>query len=188
MNENIQAFLQVLDAADNTTGGGTASGIAGAMAAGLAGMVARLSVGKTDRSADYYKSVAEEAQQLSERLFSGAKEDAAAFDEVSKAYKMPKSDDEVKVKRSAAIQKAMVFAAEVPLSNARLCRRILDICTDLKKSYNRNAASDLECAEYLAGAGLKGCAANVRINLTSIKNEETRRDLENRLESYVKGE
>ena len=39
----------------------------------------------------------------------------------------------------------------------------------LAKKFNTNAASDLECGRYLAVAGLKGCAANVRINLPSIK-------------------
>ena len=33
MEQNIKAFLRVLDASDNSTGGGTASSVAGAMAA-----------------------------------------------------------------------------------------------------------------------------------------------------------
>jgi formiminotetrahydrofolate cyclodeaminase len=53
MDQNIKAFLRVLDASDNSTGGGTASSVAGAMAAGLAGMVARLSVGKKDLAPDF---------------------------------------------------------------------------------------------------------------------------------------
>lgn len=187
MNENIQALLRVLDPKDNTTGGGTASSIAGAMAAGLAGMVARLSVGKTERSEDYYVSIAEETVRLSDRLFTGGSEDAAAFDRVSSAYKMPKTDEQDKALRSTAIQEAMVFAAEVPLFNAESCRRVLEICSDLRKSYNTNAASDLECAEYLAKAGLKGCAANVRINLASIKDNKVKCDFETRLESYLQG-
>ena len=51
MNQNIDAFMRVLDAKDNSTGGGTASCVAGAMAAGLAAMVARLSMGKKELAA-----------------------------------------------------------------------------------------------------------------------------------------
>jgi formiminotetrahydrofolate cyclodeaminase len=186
MQENINAFLRVLDAKDNSTGGGTASSVAGAMAAGLAAMVARLSMNKKDLApTQTYQSVATEAEKLSAELFKGGHEDAAAFDRVSTAYKMPKDTAETKAARSQAIQKAMQHAAEVPLSNADRCKRVIELCRHLEKSFNTNAASDLECGMYLARAGLKGCAANVRINLPYIKDEITRKDIEERLESII---
>jgi len=40
MESNIEALERVFDPSDNSTGGGTASCVAGAMAAGLIGMVA----------------------------------------------------------------------------------------------------------------------------------------------------
>ncbi|MBW2176138.1 MAG: cyclodeaminase/cyclohydrolase family protein [Deltaproteobacteria bacterium] len=69
MNPNINAFMRVLDANDNSTGGGTASCVAGAMAAGLAGMVARLSMGKKDLAPrEHYEAIAAEAEKLSKAL------------------------------------------------------------------------------------------------------------------------
>ncbi len=116
MDQNIKAFLRVLDASDNSTGGGTASGIAGAMAAGLAAMVARLSIGKKDLAPrEHYEKIATQAEAIAGKLFSGGREDAAAFDRVSSAYKLPKETDENKASRSLEIQKAMVYATEVPL-------------------------------------------------------------------------
>jgi len=183
VQENINAFLRVLDATDNSTGGGTASSVAGAMAAGLTAMVARLSMDKKDLAPTrIYQSIAEEAEILSTELFKGGQEDAAAFDLVTTAYKMPKDTAADKDARTRAIQKAMVHAAEVPLSNAGRCKRVLDLCQRLKESFNTNAASDLECAVYLATAGMKGCAANVRINLPYIKDRRVCKDIENRLE------
>ncbi len=182
MSQNIEAFLRVLDTEDNSTGGGTASSIAGAMAAGLIGMVARLSSGKEGLDTpEHYDRIAQEAERLSRKLFDGGGEDSAAFDRVSAAYKMSKDSPVAKAERSSAIQKAMVNAAEVPLSNAGACRRILELCATLERSYNHNAASDLQCARYLAAAGFRGCAANVRINLPSIKNSDIRKDIEDRL-------
>ena len=186
MQENINAFLRVLDAADNSTGGGTASSVAGAMAAGLTAMVARLSMGKKDLAPmEHYQTIATEAESLSGKLFNGGQEDAAAFDQVTEAYRMPRDTAADKDSRIQAIQKAMAHAAEVPLLNAARCKRILELCRNLKESFNSNAASDLECALLLASAGLNGCAANVRINLPYIKDENIHKDIEERLESII---
>lgn len=186
-NININAFLRVLDVKESSTGGGTASSIAGAMAAGLVGMVARLSMGKAGLGpSDHYEAVALEAMNLSVLLFDGGQADAAAFDRVSSAYKMPKESAEEKAIRSAEIQKAILYAAEVPLANAARCGQVIELCSRLKENYNSNAASDLECACYLALAGFKGCAANVRINLPSIKNVDTREEIEGQLEQLEK--
>ena len=186
MQKNINAFMRVLDATDNSTGGGTASSVAGAMAAGLAAMVARLSMDKTGLAPrEDYQTIAAEAETLSAELFNGGREDAAAFDRVTEAYKMPRDTSAAKVLRVQAIQKAMVHAAEVPLSNAGRCRRVLELCKNLEKSFNTNAASDLECAMYMATTGLKGCAANVRINLPYIKDERVCKNIESRLETIM---
>jgi formiminotetrahydrofolate cyclodeaminase len=186
MDQNINAFLRVLDATDNSTGGGTASSVAGAMAAGLAAMVARLSMGKKELAPrQHYESIAVEAEKLSADLFNGGHEDATAFDGVRAAYRLPKDTAEDKVARSRAIQEAMIYAAEVPLANAERCSRILELCRSLEKSYNTNAASDLECADHLATAGLQGCATNVRINLPYIKDPEICQDIEHRLSDIL---
>ena len=58
MAANTKAFLRVLDSSENTTGGGTASAVAGAMAAALVAMVARLSLGKQDlEDEDFYREI-----------------------------------------------------------------------------------------------------------------------------------
>ena len=183
MDQNVKAFLRVLDASDNSTGGGTASSVAGAMAAGLAAMVARLSMGKKELAPrEHYEKIAAQAEALAVQLFNGGREDAAAFDRVSSAYRLPKKTDEDKASRSLEIQKAMVRAAEVPLSNAGNCKTVLDLCRKLEEKFNTNAKSDLECAGYLAEAGLKGCLANVRINLPYIKDQPVCREIQSKMD------
>ncbi len=186
MGKNIEAFLKVLDAADNTTGGGTASGIAGAMAAGLAAMVARLSIGKKNMaSAEFYEDIAEQGEKLAKELFAGGREDSEAFSLVSSAYRMSKESHQEKVKRSQAIQKAMKKATEIPLNNAKGCRDVLNLCYSLQDCFNKNAASDLECAKNLAHAGLLGCVANVRINLPSLKDNTIVQNFEKQLKEIL---
>ena len=176
-----------MDVEDNSTGGGTASSLAGAMAAGLAGMVARLSQGKKNLGpSEHFEELAVRAEKLCQELFQGGARDSEAFAQVSKAFGLPKETEGEKAARSRAIREGMVLCARVPLQNASLCGQVLALCRELEKSYNTNASSDLECAGHLARAGLRGCAANVRVNLPYLKDEDLVRDLETRLDSILK--
>lgn len=175
---DIEAFMKVLDSEDDATGGGTASAVAGAMAAGLVGMVARVSKGKPDLETDeFYDAIDTEAQQLTRDLMMGGREDSAAFGAVMRAFTLPKCTEEEKAARSAAIQEGMVGATRVPLENGTRCVRVLELADRLSASFNRNAESDLAVARSLAGSGAVGCLANVEINLSSVKDEEVKAEI-----------
>ena len=170
MDEALAAFLKVLDPADNSTGGGTASAVAGAMAAALVSMVARLSLGKPGmESESFYREISLQAADLSRRLYQGGAADSQAFEAIRAAYRLPKATPEEKKRRLSAIQEATLRAGRIPLENAEACRTVLSLQLGLRGRFNANAASDLECAAYLARAGLSGCLANVEINLRSLK-------------------
>jgi formiminotetrahydrofolate cyclodeaminase len=173
MNNPLLAFTRVLDPNDNATGGGAASAVAGAMAAALVGMVARVSVGKKNMPEPdaFYQDMDAKAQALSNTLLDGSNADSTAFDRVMDAFRLPKSTDEEKAVRSAAIQQATIGATETPLQNAANCARALELAAQLEGRSNTNAASDLECAVFLATAGLKGALSNAEINIGSIKDQ-----------------
>lgn len=167
------AFLRILDPTDNVTGGGAASAVAGAMAASLVGMVARISIGKKNMPDpdSHYQELDTQAQTLSLELLAGADRDSQAFDQVMAAYRLPKTTGEEKSARRQAIQNAMAHATRVPLANARGCAQALAYCARLEGRSNPNAASDLECARFLALAGLRGALSNAQINIASIEDE-----------------
>ena len=173
MTPSLLAFHRILDPTDNVTGGGAASAVAGSMAAALVGMVARVSVGKKNMPEPdaFYQAIDAEAQTLSLTLLEGSNADSAAFDRVMDAYRLPKATDEEKAARTAAIQQATIGATETPLQNAANCARALELAAQLEGRSNPNAASDLECALFLATAGLKGALSNAEINIGSIKDE-----------------
>ena len=184
MDENVEAFLRLLDPADNSTGGGTASAVAGAMAAALVAMVARLSIGKEGLEAkSFYRELSAEAEALSGELLDGGREDSDAFMAVLSAYRLAKDTDEEKSARREAIQRAVLQAARVPLANMERCWRVLELAMQLQGRSNPNAASDLECALHLARAGLLGCADNVEINLPAIKDLQAAGELAERARS-----
>ena len=128
IDEALAAFLKVLDPADNSTGGGTASAVAGAMAAALVSMVARLSLGKPGmESESFYREISLQAEDLSRRLYQGGAADSQAFEAIREAYRLPKATPEDKEKRLAAIQEATLRATRIPLENAEACQVVLSL-------------------------------------------------------------
>ena len=91
MDEPLKTFLKVLDSENTSVGGGSASAMAGAMAAALVAMVARLSVGKDGMREDaFYNAILGEAEVLSSELYNGALDDEKAFAAIRTAYRLPK--------------------------------------------------------------------------------------------------
>ena len=166
----IGQFLDRLASAEPTPGGGSAAALTGAMAAALAGMVARLSKGKGGDDAGFERS-AQAADRSKTWLTDLAGEDARAFDAVLRAMRLPRTSDDEKRARQAAVQRALHGAAEVPLRVMRRVVDVLKVLPDLARTGNPNAVSDVAVGALLAYAAAHGALHNVRINLASIKDE-----------------
>lgn len=169
----INVLDNILDSDDVTVGGGSASALSGAMAAGLIGMVAKLSLKKDyGLEDDKYIELAYELDVINKDLIKGMEEDAKAYSTIIDAYKLPKSTDDEKAARRKAIENAGITAATAPLKNACLCKRVFEIGKVLDGKSNKNAATDLYIGINLAKIGVDGCAQNVEVNLPLIRDEE----------------
>ncbi len=169
----INVLENILNSVDVTVGGGSASAFSGAMAAGLIGMVARLSLNKDYGFEDNkYIELADELDAINKELIKGVEEDAKAYSTIIDAYKFPKSTDDEKAVRKQAIENAGIIAATAPLNNAKLCKMVLEIGKILDGKSNKNAASDISIGINLAKIGVDGCIQNIEANLPLIKNEE----------------
>ena len=172
---------KILDSRNTTVGGGAASAVAGAMAAGLVGMVARLSLGKDYGLPDErYLTLAEELDGLVRELTQGAQDDERAFLGIKDAFALPKGTEAEKAQRRAAVEAAAVGAATVPLQNGHRAARVLEICAELDGRSNPAAASDIAAGVMLARMAVTDCALNVDANLPLIKTPGTHQDLEDR--------
>jgi formiminotetrahydrofolate cyclodeaminase len=142
-------------------------------------MVTRLTIGKpkyADVDAEM-RSIEKQASQLSSQLTRAVSEDAAAFQAVMEAFRMPKGNQAEKTKRSQSIQEATLLAAQVPLEVARRSLELLKLIQKLVLHGNINAISDTGSAAALAGAALTGAGLNVRINAPGLKDQEIAADL-----------
>jgi len=176
---SLGGFAEALASHSATPGGGCASALSGALAASLVAMVARTTIGEKfpDRSAEMGQ-IAADGDRLRDELLDLVDEDAAAFDRVMDAFRLPKETPEEQDARSAAIQDAYRGATDPPLRVSRLSVRVLELARAVAEQGNPNAVSDAGVAALLAATSLEGGALNVRINLGSIKDEELRSDRE----------
>ncbi|HXW52223.1 MAG TPA: cyclodeaminase/cyclohydrolase family protein [Candidatus Acidoferrales bacterium] len=167
---SIQEFARKLASADPTPGGGSVAAAVGSFGAGLVSMVALLTANSPKHAdvAERCRSIAETAGTLRARLVSLVDEDTAAFDRVSEAYRLPKSDDAQKARRSDAIQEALCGAIGPPAAVIELARSICDLGVELADIGNPNAQSDIGCAALCAQAAAHGAALNVDVNARSL--------------------
>lgn len=173
-----QVLEKIMDSRDVTVGGGSASAVAGAMAAGLIGMVVRLSTGKELGLTDQrYIEIADELDGLAAQLRDGAVEDSLAYLGIKDAFGLPKGSDDEKALRRAAVEKAAVKAATVPLENGRRALRILELYSELDGHFNNAAASDMDAGRLLARMAVADTALNVEANLSLIKTPEVNEEL-----------
>jgi glutamate formiminotransferase / formiminotetrahydrofolate cyclodeaminase len=169
LRAGVEPFVEQLAAPTATPGGGSAAAAAGAMAAGLAQMVAAMSRGK--KAYLQYESELSAAigrlAQLREELKAAVDADAESYDAVMKAYKQAREATD----GEAIIEAALKQATSVPMGVAERAREVQELAGKLGPITNPNMKSDLTTASALARASIEGALANVEINVESIKDE-----------------
>lgn len=172
MGSEHELLSSILDSDNMGVGGGSTAALAGSMAAALVAMVAKLSIGRNCGLVDAeYEKIAGEAERIKTDLVKGAEDDAKAYSLIKEAYHLPRGTEKEKRRRAEAIEKAYLEATVLPNNNAGLACRVQELSVMLEGRSNPNAGSDLKVAELLAYAGVRGCIANMEINIDSIKSE-----------------
>jgi glutamate formiminotransferase len=186
LRAGIEPFIEQLAAPTATPGGGSAAAASGAMAAGLAGMVASMSRGK--KAYLQYESELSEAiarlAQLREELKAAIDADAEAYNVVMKAYKAAKDSTD----GGRAISAALEQATSVPLGVGEAAVEVERIANGLRAITNPKMSSDLTTAIALAKAAVAGALANVEVNLESMNPESAEdQDFTKRIRERVAG-
>lgn len=169
-SDSSNEFLEALASGSPTPGGGSAAAHAGALAAALVAMVGRLTVGKK-KYADVesqMSTLVQRADELRAEFVAAEAKDAAAFDAVMAAMKLPRETENEKKARQAALDAATLEASRQPLAVARLALECLTLAREASRLGNTNAISDAGTAAALARAALAGAGLNVRINVHSL--------------------
>jgi formiminotetrahydrofolate cyclodeaminase len=166
--ETLAEFVDQLASDAPTPGGGTAAAFAGAMGAGLAAMVAALTLTREKYAAshDAVRPIAQAAAAARREFMGLAREDSIAYELVVAARRLPKETDAQKTARDTALALANRRATEVPMRTAKLAVRMLGLLPELVEKGNPSAASDAGSAALLLEASGEAALLNVGTNLS----------------------
>ena len=167
-------FTQCLGSDSPAPGGGSTAALCAAMGTALTTMVARLTVGreKYRDSWDVMEHIIGRGDELCGQLTCIVDRDTEAFNQVSAVFSMPKGTDEEKSLRREAMQSALKNATLVPFEMMRLCIEAIALISSGLGKVNTSALSDFGVAALCLKTALMGGWLNVKINLSSIKDEE----------------
>jgi len=184
---NLRQFCNETLSDSPAPGGGSVAALMGALGVSLGGMVANLSAGKRgwDDKLKYFSDCAVKAQQLKDELLFLVDEDTAAFNKVMDAFSLPKDSAEEKAARSAAIQLATAYAAEVPLRVMEMAFKSYQILAEMAERGNPASISDVGVGVLAVRACIEGAAKNVRINLKGLKDEKLKSVLSDKVQKIT---
>lgn len=160
-------------------GGGAVAASIGALATALAQMAINFSLGKKDlaQHAAAHESAIEQFERARWMLMELAAEDAAAYETLNEAMKLPKDDPS----RPARLSESAQAAIQPPMATIAACADLLRAFEALAPITNRHLRSDLAIAAIYAEATARASRWNVRVNLPLV-DPNLRREAEERVE------
>ena len=176
VSRSVTGFVDELSSDSPAPGGGSVAALCGSLAAGLAGMVANLTVGRKGQEDVWEEMIhlAGEAQAQKDFYLRAVDEDTEAFNAVMSAIRMKAESDEEKKQKSDAMWDANRGATLVPLSVLERTLQTLSLARKVADKGNPNSLSDAGVAGLAALTAAEGAYYNVLINLGGMdKNDWT---------------
>lgn len=175
---DVIKFLNEVDSNSPAPGGGSVAALASSLGVSLGRMVAHLSFGKKKYEANSDEAKAafvknfDELLKIKDELNILIDKDSEAYNTVMAAFKLPKETDEEKAIRNAEIQKCTKFAIQTPYDIVVLSGKAISLLGTILEYGNQNAITDIGVGTMLLMTGLEGGILNVKVNLSSIKDQE----------------
>ena len=170
----LRAYLDEVAAGTPVPGGGSVAAVVGALAAALGEMVANLTLGREKYAGveETLRPAGERLRSLRTALLDAAAADEAAYEAYRGASSLPRGSDIEKAARTAAMQRTLIEATNVPLGVARAARGVAEILEIVAGQGNPHVRSDAALGAILAEAALRGALLNVRGNAALLEDRE----------------
>jgi len=171
---SLEQYVQDAAARKPAPGGGSVSGLVGALAAAMGEMAANFTVGNEKFAAveARVRGMLERLSAARQALLELMERDIEAYSAVSAAYAMPRKTDDERAARRLAIGEALRGAMEAPLDVMRRCAEVGAIAAELASAGNPNLITDVGVSALLARAACRAARLNVEVNLKFLRQPE----------------
>jgi formiminotetrahydrofolate cyclodeaminase len=189
--KSVRNFINELGSNSPAPGGGSVAALGSSLATALGAMVFNLTVGKklyNEYSPEDKIRVDNSLEQClaqKDKFLDLMNQDTEVFLILMSAFKLPKESDEEKKIRSLKIQEGYIAALEIPLEVAEQSYEIYKYVKTAAKLGNKNAISDAGVSALMLQASIESAILNVKINLTSIKDETYKVEIKLRCQELV---
>ena len=180
--QTIDDFLVELSSKAPIPGGGGASALVGALSCALTHMVGALTVGKPKYAASESEmnELLARSEALRERFLTLMDEDAASFEPLAQAYRLPKDTDEERSIKASVMEAALKSAVLPPLAIMEACAEAFSLIALSAEKGSTVAVSDAGVAASFCRAALEGASLNVFINTNGMQDRAYAESLNSR--------
>lgn len=187
----VDEFLNELASSSPAPGGGSVSALAGANGCSLMLMVGNLTTSKKK-----FASLAENVRMSylnsldifkknNDSFINLIDADTDAFNQLMKAFKLPKTSDEEIAQRIKEIDKATLTCIRVPLNVSALALETLRLVEDMIEHSNKNTLSDQGVCVLMLYSAIEGAAMNVMINLPGLNDDDLKREFKQTINEII---
>ncbi len=168
----VGKYVIALGAKTSTPGGGAAAAITGAQTSALVEMVCQF----TGNNETAIAPILLRAQRLGQKMLELGDDDVSCFNALMSTYKLPRSTEAEKSKRTESIQSSLIAAATVPINVIKLINDLIPDIQYLVANGNQNLITDVAIAASLGQSTLTSSRFNVLINLKHIHDQTFKED------------
>ncbi|XP_049830089.1 formimidoyltransferase-cyclodeaminase-like [Schistocerca gregaria] len=183
----LTEFVNSVSARTPAPGGGSVSALLAALAAGLGTMVGQLTYGKRQ-----FEAVDAEIRKIVPTIHASIEgfvtlidKDSQAFDTYMEALKLPKRTEDEAQARTAAMQKGLMKAIEIPQILIQNANKLWTSFADLAEVGNSTTISDLQVGAQCLRTAVIGASYNVTINLKNIEDKSFKTKTQESIKSAI---
>lgn len=187
----VDNFIKELGSNSPAPGGGSVAALSASLASALNSMVFNLTIGKKayneleEDKKNCIKDSLNKTNNLGQEFLNIMEEDTTVFLMVMDAFKLPKETEEEKNIRREKIDEAYKLALDVPF---KLSKKAFELYENIEVAVNYgniNAISDAGVAALLIQTAIESAILNVKINLSSVKDESLKNSIKNQCEELI---